>query len=154
MFQGESRSLQDGTDNHDGSSEKDHFPTAEAVTDEDCDDGADEASQIVRCHSDTLVGRALGRIRGVRSKIWIDLGELVKEDGQRQDTSHDTLICKLLDNNAIIARDLSKLTVTKQEKVAASNSANGPVEGLASEAKVFPHDSRERDDLIQLMLLL
>lgn len=99
VFQSESRSLQDSANNHDGSTEKDHFPTAEVVTDEDGDDGADEASQIVRCHSNTLVSRALGRIRGIRSKIWIDVGELGKEDGQRQDTSHDTLICELLDNS-------------------------------------------------------
>lgn len=99
MFQSESRRLQDGANNHDGSTKKDHFPTTEVVTDEDGDDGADEASQIVRCHSNTLVSRALRRIRGIRSKIWIDVGELVKEDGQCQDTSHDTLVYDLLDDS-------------------------------------------------------
>lgn len=93
VFQSKRRGLQSSSNNHDGSTEEDHAPTAERVTNEDGDDGTDEASQIVRCDSDALVRRAVGRIRGIGSGIWVDNGELVEEDGQRQDASHDTLIC-------------------------------------------------------------
>lgn len=81
VLQFESGSLQCSTNDHDGSTEENHAPTTERITDEDGDNGTDEASQVVRCHSNALVGGAFGRISVVNSGSRVDDGELVKEDG-------------------------------------------------------------------------
>lgn len=94
MFESKSRGLESGADDHDGSAEGNHLLAAERVSDPDGDDGAEEAAEIVRGDGDALVRGARGLFRGAQAWVLgVDVGELGEEDGQRQDTAHDTLIC-------------------------------------------------------------
>jgi hypothetical protein len=47
VSQAESRALQDGADDHDRRAQKDHFPSAEDITNKDGDNSTNEAADIV-----------------------------------------------------------------------------------------------------------
>jgi hypothetical protein len=86
--------LQDGADNHDGGAEHNHTLAAQGVSDKDGDDGADEAAEVVRGHSNALVGRPGRRLRvGDTGSVGVDHRERVEEDLEGQDAAHDSLVC-------------------------------------------------------------
>lgn len=133
MFQSEGGGLESGADNHDGGTDEDHLSATKRISDEDGDDGADEATQVIRGDSNALVGGTLGGSAVLALGLGVDGGKLAEEDGQGEDTTHDTLI------------------ITKEQEICASNGADGPVEGVTPHAEEFlAHDggcsSRVRQD--------
>lgn len=78
VVKGECRGLEDGADSHDGGSQHDHSLATEGVANEDGDDSAEKASQVVGCNGDALVRGASSR---VGTCTWVDVGKLLKEDG-------------------------------------------------------------------------
>lgn len=88
-----SRSLQSGADDHDRGTEDNHALATEGVTDEDGDDGADEAAKVVRSDGDTLGGSTLA-LESFANAVGfgVDVGELRLECGQSENTTGDTLV--------------------------------------------------------------
>lgn len=114
MVQCEGGGLQDGADNHDAGAEHDHALAAELVGNEDGDNGAEEAAEVVAANGDacrelvsawgektwgvvrrkegrTLLGGAGARAGG-RAAVGVDHGEQVEEVVHGQDAAHDTLV--------------------------------------------------------------
>ena len=85
--------LQKRTDGHDDGSNENSSLTSERVANEDGEDCADEASQIVRSDSNALVGRTSGRgqVR-VGARQGVDRWEVFDETGQVEKTSCHALV--------------------------------------------------------------
>lgn len=77
--------LQQSTDGHnDGAIEDGLFPS-QWVSNEDSEDGAQETSQVVRGHRNSLVARSSGLDRSVKTgSIGVNIGEIFREGGQVQ----------------------------------------------------------------------
>lgn len=94
MLESECGSLQSSANNHDSSTDEDDLSAAERVSDEDGDDCAEKTAQVVRGDSNTLVSRPV-RASGIEMfRLRVDSRELVQEDGEGQNATHDTLICQ------------------------------------------------------------
>lgn len=88
-----SSSLDGGADSHNGSTEEDDATATQRVTDEYSDDSSEEATQVVRGHGNTLIFTpGSGAEVGIRV-IGVDSREILEEDGEGENTTHNTLIC-------------------------------------------------------------
>ncbi len=89
MRQTERRGLQNSTNNHDGGPKEDHLPSTKNVPNEDGDDRADEATNVVGSHGDTLDGGDVS-VSGVIHCV--DFGKLSDPASQCEESSHHTLV--------------------------------------------------------------
>lgn len=87
------RGHEEGSGGHDGASQHDRPAPAERVTDEDGDDRAEEASQVIRRHGYALV-RAAFRPQDGRNPVFlrVNRGEVFGEGRKVQKTACYTLI--------------------------------------------------------------
>lgn len=81
MFQGESRSLQYGANDHNNGAKEDDAATTKPVANENGDDGTNKAAQVVRSHSDALISGTPGSLCRVLVRLGVDGRELVQKDG-------------------------------------------------------------------------
>lgn len=85
--------LKDGADCHGGTAQHDGPPSAQRVSNEDGQDGANETSQIVSRHGNSSVQRPLFCLSGRNVfRIRVDFGKVLDKRLETEHTTSDTLI--------------------------------------------------------------